>query len=121
MRARVAGVCLIAALAAACGYESAYEEAVSDYEPIYCYQHLGGISCYRTPLFRDQRRIVNYYGPAPSRYDPPKPPPAPRLAAPPPVDRFHRDPEPVPGADLPTAGSVPQSGGGEETVDAVDP
>lgn len=90
----------VAALVGACGYVSAYEEAVYDLEPVYCYQSIGrsvsGVECYRTPKHRDERRLVNYYGPDPSRYDRPEPPPPPTLSAPPAVDFFVRDPEPIP-------------------------
>ena len=33
--------------------------------PIYCYQALVGIDCYKTPNHRDERRLVSYVGPAP--------------------------------------------------------
>ncbi len=51
---------------------------------------------YRTPKHRDERRLVNYYGPHPSRYHRPEPPPPPTLSAPPAVDFYVRDPEPIP-------------------------
>ena len=86
-------VCL---LVGACGYVSEYEKGVYDYEPVYCYQSIGGVECFKEPKHRDERRLVNYYGPAPSRYDKPEPAPEPQLFAPPPVDFFVRDPEPVP-------------------------
>ena len=90
----------VAALVGACGYVPAYEEAVYDFEPVYCYQSIGqsvsGVECYKTPKHRDERRLVNYYGPHPSRYDRPEPPPPPTLSAPPAVDFFVRDPEPIP-------------------------
>ena len=90
----------VAALVGACGYVLAYEEAVYDFEPVYCYQSIGrsvsGVECYKTPKHRDERRLVNYYGPHPSRYDRPEPPPPPTLSAPPAVDFFVRDPEPIP-------------------------
>ena len=50
---------------------------------------------YKTPQHRDERRLVNYYGPHPSRYHRPEPPP-PTLSAPPAVDFYVRDPEPIP-------------------------
>ncbi len=53
-------------------YESAYERAVYDAEPVYCYQSLGAVDCHRTPHRRDDARLVNYYGPAPSRTAPSK-------------------------------------------------
>ena len=56
----------------ACAQKSAYEAAVEEFEPVYCYQSLGGVSCYKKPNFRDERRMVNYYGPAPKRYDRPR-------------------------------------------------
>ena len=84
----------------ACGSVSEYEKAVHDFEPVYCYQSLGrsvsGVECHRTPKHRDERRLVNYYGPHPSRYDRPEPPPPPTLSAPPAVDFYVRDPEPIP-------------------------
>ena len=93
-------VAVAVALVGACGYVPAYEEAVYDFEPIYCYQSLGqsvsGVECYKTPKHRDERRLVNYYGPHPSSYDRPEPPPPPTLSAPPAVDFYVRDPEPIP-------------------------
>ena len=56
----------------ACAQKSAYEAAVEDMEPIYCYQSLGGVQCYELPNFRDERRMVNYFGPSPIRYDRPE-------------------------------------------------
>ncbi len=90
----------VGVLVGACGNVSEYEKAVYDIEPVYCYQALGrsvsGIECYKTPNHRDERRLVNYYGPHPSRYDRPEPPPPPTLSAPPSVDFYVRDPEPIP-------------------------
>ncbi len=90
----------VGVLVGACGYVSEYEKAVYDIEPVYCYQSIGrsvsGVECYKTPKHRDERRLVNYYGPHPSRYDRPEPPPPPTLSAPPPVDFYVRDPEPIP-------------------------
>ena len=80
----------------ACGYVSKYEEGVYDYEPVYCYQSIGAVQCFDAPRFRDEKRLVNYYGPAPERYDRPDPAPEPNLMAPPAVNYFVRDPEPVP-------------------------
>ena len=61
-------------LASCTSFESEYEKGVYDYEPLYCYQTLGGVDCHRKPHHRDATRLVNYYGPAPSKYKPPKPP-----------------------------------------------
>ena len=87
---------VVAASLGACGYVSSYEKGVYNYEPIYCYKSLGGVQCFDTPNHRDERRLINYYGPHPSRYERPPAPPPPNLVAPPPVDFYVRDPEPVP-------------------------
>ncbi len=106
----------VAALVGACGYVSAYEEAAYQFEPVYCYQSIGqsvsGVECYKTPKHRDERRLVNYYGPHPGRYDRPEPPPPPTLAAPPAVDFFVRDPEPIPEPAPPRA----KPGAGEQSA-----
>ncbi len=103
----------VGALVGACGYVPAYEEAVYDFEPVYCYQSIGqsvsGVECYKTPKHRDERRLVNYYGPHPSRYDRPEPPPPPTLAAPPSVDFYVRDPEPIPEPAPPRVRSKPEA------------
>ncbi len=103
----------VGALVGACGYVSAYQEAVYDVEPVYCYQSIGqsvsGVECYKTPKHRDERRLVNYYGPHPSRYDRPEPPPPPTLSAPPSVDFFVRDPEPIPEPAPPRVRSKPEA------------
>jgi len=91
---------LIAACAAltlsACAQKSAYELGVEEFEPRYCYQSIGGVSCYETPYHRDERRMVNYYGPAPVRYDRPEPAPDPVRSAPEQIDYWVKDPEPIP-------------------------
>ncbi len=86
----------LTALLGACGYVDAYEEAVHDWEPTYCYKSIGGIECYRQPFHRDERRLVNYFGPHPSRYDKPEPPELAPIAAPPEINYWVKDPEPVP-------------------------
>ena len=85
-----------AALLAACGYVSEYEKGVYDYDPVYCYQSLAGIQCFEKPNHRDEKRLVNYYGPAPSRFDRPEPPAPATLHAPPAIDFYVRDREPIP-------------------------
>jgi hypothetical protein len=75
----------ILSLAACTSFESEYEKGVYDYEPLYCYQTLGGVDCHRQPHHQDAARLVNYYGPAPSKYKQPKPPEEHRLRPPPKV------------------------------------
>jgi hypothetical protein len=88
-------IALLVALSG-CGYVDAYEEAVYDREPLYCYQSLGTVQCFKEPQHHDERRLVNYFGPHPSRYDPPDPPDVPDLEAPEEIDHWVKDPEPVP-------------------------
>lgn len=92
---RAAVLCVAASALAGCsGYVDRYEKAVYDWEPTYCYKSIGAVECYRKPYFRDSAQLVNYYGPHPSRYDPP---PAPKLypqAAPKMIDHWVKDPEP---------------------------
>ena len=47
-------------LASCTSFESEYEKGVYDYEPLYCYQTLGGVDCHRKPHHRDATRLVNY-------------------------------------------------------------
>ena len=80
-----------------CGYVDAYEEAVYDHEPVYCYQSLAAVQCFKEPQHHDKLRLVNYYGPHPSRADEPDQPDVPELQAPTnSVDKWVKDPEPVP-------------------------
>lgn len=97
---------LLGALAAlaACQPYPGYEASVSEVAPVYCYRPLGdqtNVDCYTTPYHRDGRRFVNYYGPAPQRYEPPPPLPAQKLVAPQPSPYWVKDPEPVPRANPP--------------------
>jgi len=87
---------IAALLVGACAQKSAYEMAVEDCEPVYCYKSIGGVACYEEPYHRDERRMVNYFGPAPIRYDRPDEPNPQKLFAPEPVDFWVKDPEPVP-------------------------
>jgi hypothetical protein len=59
----------------ACVTDTRYEKAVAAYEPAYCYQSLGAVTCHDEPNFRDERRMVNFYGPSPRHYDRPSPEP----------------------------------------------
>ncbi len=79
-----------------CGYVDKYEEQVYDREPVYCYKSLAATQCFNEPNHRDQRRLVNYFGPHPSRYDPPPAQPEPELQAPPAIDYWVKDAEPIP-------------------------
>jgi hypothetical protein len=64
-------------LAAACASER--EIAQTGIElPRYCYSEFVGrdaITCYLTPRFGAENRLVGYIGPAPHRYPSPIPPP----------------------------------------------
>ncbi len=80
----------------ACGHVDEYERHVSDWEPVYCYKSLASTACYREPRHSDARRLVNYFGPHPSRYDAPEPPEPVAFVAPAPVNYWVKDPEPIP-------------------------
>jgi hypothetical protein len=89
MRLHAGIAAVLLAFAGGCGSdETAYERAVAELEPIYCYRSIGDADCYRTPNFRDERRLINFYGPPPRRYAPPPPPPKARLDPPPALDAF---------------------------------
>lgn len=81
---------LVLVLSACADDETAYERGVADYEPVYCYASLGDADCYRRPYFRDDRRLINHYGPTPRSYDRPKPPKPARLDPPPPERKASR-------------------------------
>lgn len=97
LKSAALAVLAILALLGCTSYESAYERAVYDEEPVYCYQSLGGVDCYRSPYRRDDTRLVNYYGPAPSRTKAPKPPKA-AEPQPPPAGEGPVRAEPLPAA-----------------------
>jgi len=82
-------------MVAACGHVSEYEKAVSDMEPVYCYQSIGKASCYDKPKHADERRLVNYFGPSPIRYDRPERPEERDLAPPPEIKTWVKDAEPI--------------------------
>jgi hypothetical protein len=45
-----------------CGPKAAAEAAV---KPVYCYETLALVDCYRTPQAGWENRLVGFYGPAP--------------------------------------------------------
>ncbi|MBO6947217.1 MAG: hypothetical protein JJ855_04485 [Rhodospirillales bacterium] len=91
------GIALIFAVSlSACSYVDEYERQVHDWEPTYCYKSLGAVQCYRAPKHSDSLRLVNYYGPHPSRYDAPEPLQEPNFKAPEMVNYWVKDPEPIP-------------------------
>lgn len=115
-------IALIFAVLIGCGErDSPYVAAVREEQPIYCYQTLASVDCYAKPLFRDERQMVNFFGPPPRDYDRPKRPPAPRLAPPPEVDFYCRVSEPdacpLTAADAPAA--PPPAAAGEGAADGA--
>jgi hypothetical protein len=92
-----------AAWVGACSPYPGYEASVADKDPIYCYRTFSDhmTSCYATPYHRDRKNLVNYFGPGPQRYEPPPPPPPERLVAPPMIQYWVKDQEPIPRADPP--------------------
>lgn len=90
----IAGLALVSL--SACAQKSAYEAAVEDLEPTYCYKSLAGVTCYEKPFHRDEKRLVNFFGPAPKRYEKPEALPEPRRDAPQAISYWVKDPEPIP-------------------------
>ncbi len=93
-----AALLTLSGILASCGYVSQYERQVYDWEPVYCYKSLAAMQCFKEPRFADERRLVNYYGPDPGRYDRPDDPDVPELQAPREIDYWVKDAEPVPEA-----------------------
>ena len=85
-------------LLGACTHKSAYEAAVENHEPVYCYKSLAGVACHEKPNFRDENRLVNYFGPAPKRYERPFLMSEQKLFAPASINYWAKDPEPLPRA-----------------------
>lgn len=91
------GIALVFAVSlSACSYVDKYEEQVHDWEPTYCYKSLAAVQCHREPKHADSLRLVNYYGPHPSRYDAPAPLAEPNFKAPEMVNYWVKDAEPIP-------------------------
>ena len=93
---RVASFGAVLVFLGGCGYVDPYEKSVHDLDPVYCYQSLAGIECHKKPSHQDKRRLVNYYGPNPTRYDAPDKPDEPAPQTPDAIDHWMKDPEPVP-------------------------
>lgn len=79
-----AALLLVVGVTGCGGYESAYERAVYDAEPVYCYRTIADPDCYRVADPASNRRLVNHYGPSPLRTKPPRPAEI-RLDPPPPA------------------------------------
>jgi hypothetical protein len=111
-----AALVAISCLAACTSFESEYEKGVYDYEPLYCYQTLGGVDCHRKPHHRDATRLVNYYGPAPGKYKAPKPAEEKPLRAPPKVSAAaYESAQPAPSAES----DVEEGGPGDKSEAAA--
>lgn len=92
----VAGLAILSL--SACAHKSAYEAAVEDEEPRYSYKSLAGLTCYEKLNHRDEKRLVNYFGPAPMRYEKPEAVPLPKRIAPDTVNYWVKNPDSVPTA-----------------------
>lgn len=88
-----------AVILAACSSNlTQYEQQVQNLEAVYCYKSIGTVQCYTKPLLGESRRLVNFYGPAPSQYDKPDQPRVASPKAPRMIDHWVKDPEPIPQA-----------------------
>ena len=94
---------VLAVTVTGCGYVSEYERQVYDWEPVYCYRTLGAVQCHDAPDRTADKRLVNYYGPDPSRTDPPEAREEEHPDAPPAIDYWVKDPEPRPEPSVPEA------------------
>ena len=104
---KILSLLALPALIGACSSDPDPEAVVHIDDPLYCYRSIGGVRCFETPYHRDERRMVSYYGPAPHYYARPLLPPPAQLYAPPTIEHFARDPEPVPEPGAPKAAPVP--------------
>lgn len=105
-----AAVATVALGTAGCAAPGSFMTGEVKTDPIYCYQSLAGVECFKTPVHRDERRLVSYNGPAPETYPKPRPEADPVLKAPEMVPFYVKDPEPMPQADPPkrrSASAVP--------------
>ena len=91
---RIGEVVVVLGLLCGCGSADSYKQTNKDEKPIYCYQSLAGVECFKKPNHRDKRRIVKYYGPHPTKYTEPKPINIPELKAPKEINYWVKDPEP---------------------------
>ena len=88
---------VLSGLIVGCDYIDATDDYVYDEDPIYCYQSLAGIECFKEPNHLDKRRMVNYFGPHPIHYDEPELLKSPELKAPKEINFWVKDPEPTRG------------------------
>ena len=98
MLKKIGSALVFAVSLSACGYVDEYERRVHDWEPTYCYKSLAAVQCYREPKHSDNLRLVNYFGPHPSRFEAPEPLAEPNFKAPEMVNYWVKDPEPIPRA-----------------------
>lgn len=109
-RRRLLALAAILTTTAGCsGDESAYARAVADYEPVYCYRSLAAVTCHARPDPRDARRLVNFYGPAPSRYPAAASPKLATPGPPPAADPAEGAAEPLPATAAPAAAEPGQA------------
>jgi hypothetical protein len=57
---RVSTIFFVMTLLAACSSMYQYEQQVEDFEPVYCYQSIGSVQCYKAPKLSDSGRLVNF-------------------------------------------------------------
>ena len=87
--------CSIVLLGSCTQYNPKQVSIIDVEKPIYCYQSLAGVECFKKPNDRDKLRIINYYGPRPSENHESKPKAAIKIKAPEKIDYWVKDPEPT--------------------------
>ena len=85
-------------LSSCSGYVDRYEEQVVKRDPIYCYKSLAATTCYEEPHEVDGARLVNYFGPHPSRHEKKPEETVSQPVPPPSISYWVKDPEPIPRA-----------------------
>lgn len=109
-------------LLGACTTASRYDRAVAAYDPVYCYQSIGAVTCHEKPNFRDERRMVNFFGPAPQQYARPAPPPEVALHPVRPFpEGYQKTAAATPSTEQPAPPAQPLAPVAAEEVDAPNP
>ncbi|MBL96117.1 MAG: hypothetical protein CFH06_01930 [Alphaproteobacteria bacterium MarineAlpha3_Bin5] len=98
MKSLIHATTVILLLSSCSGYVDRYEKHVEKRDQIYCYKSLAATTCYDEPYEVDDARLVNYFGPQPSRHERKSEEAVSQPVPPPSVSYWVKDPEPVPRA-----------------------
>ena len=93
-------------LIVSCSSVGEYERHVKSWEPVYCYKSIGRVQCHNKPKHSDERRLVNYYGPAPHTYEASDALVKSKTKAPKMIQTWVKDKEPVAQASPPSSSAL---------------